>query len=220
MREHATFDVRLVGWWLLGLLGLVLCFLLDELLRWLGWQVWQTPLLTPSIGIVGLLLGSVVGWWYMAHDTAWLDWLDWSGTVIGCVIGGALLACYTIFPPAGVVTLIIFALCVVYVMLAEHPQHTLMLGVMILAFVGTSLFVNQWRHGEDVLLATAIEENRVYHIVEHAVDEQALNAAQLSTGTLYACNRLGMDCAVHSQVTLGGSSAAFLAPALLPPLDE
>jgi hypothetical protein len=180
-----TSSRQLTGWLLVAALATAFVFLLDELLGWLGWQLMQTPLLDALAIFCALLLIPAAVQWALSHH---MDWLDRGGTIAGCAIGGAFLACYTVYPPAGVVTLLIFALSVLYAMASPEPQHLMAVTVMVLAFVAVSMMINDWRHGDEYLVHIDPQPQHIYYTTQQADFPQ--------TQTVYECQRPGIFCTI------------------------
>jgi hypothetical protein len=180
-----TSSRQITGWLLMAALATAFVFLLDELLGWLGWQLIQTPLLDAMAVICALLLIPVAVQWALSHH---MDWLDRGGTIVGCAIGGAFLACYTVYPPAGVVTLLIFALSVLYAITSSNPQHLMAVAVMVLSFVAVSMMINDWRHGDEHLVQIDPQPQHIYYTTQQADSPQVQ--------TVYECQRPGIFCTV------------------------
>lgn len=179
---HPAGQPAVVGYLLLLALATAFLFLLDELAGWLGWQLLQTPLLDGLALLCGLLLLPAAAWWAL---TSQMDWLDQSGALLGGITGGAFLACYTVFPPAGVVTLLIFALCVGYAMRSGQRQHLTAVSVMVLAFVAVSFLINDWRHGDEQLVRIDPQPPYIYYTTQQP---------DPATHTTYACQWPGLFC--------------------------
>lgn len=173
-------------WLTYSLLLIAFAYIIDDLLQWLGWRFAQNSIADVASLLLALLLlpCALMAWAVIQHE----DTVDVLGLVGGCALAGALIGIYTMYPPAGLVTIIIFALLAIYVFhVAPRPHYVVIVSTMCLAFVAVTVLVSSALYAHQSLDATTVTADQVVHVVTHRTDD----GDQRLT---YECNPIGMLC--------------------------
>jgi hypothetical protein len=187
-------------------LALSFAYILDDLLAWLGWRFVQNEfsnLIALTLGFV-LVLAFFLWRTFISHME--LDHGDFVGLIVGCAFAGLVLACYTVHPVAGLITILVFSL-VSWSIFRSHANltHIMVVTSMVLAFGAGTVLVSQWLYPGQTLQQTRADTARDYHLVTGVSDTAE------ATYAMYICNTAGIFCnAVHNGTAPEAESARLL----------
>lgn len=176
-----------------AVLTLSFAYILDDLLAWLGWRVLQNGFSNGVALVLSIVLALAAISWRIFVPRMRLDDVDFGGLLVGCVFAGLVLACYTIHPVAGVVTILVFAALAWVIFRARTSlTHAMIVTSMVIAFGAGTVLVSQWLYPGQSLRATEPDATGMYHLVAQPTEREEVAFA------VYACNAAGYFCEAAS----------------------
>ncbi|MEO1646468.1 MAG: hypothetical protein AAFR67_14850, partial [Chloroflexota bacterium] len=192
-QSHGTLDIRLLQWMSCFALAIGFFFIVDDLLAWLGLQLFQNTIAPLTTLALCVLLVPVLILWQMLI-THW-DVVDTFGTAIGCILAGALMAFYTMHPPTGLFVLGIFGIVTYFAFTSSvlRPTHKIIMASMNIAFAAMTVLISFSLHGHQHFGTAVRAENEVFYTVINTGNP----FIEDSTPSLdiHQCDNLGWGCA-------------------------
>ncbi len=189
-----------------AVLLLSFAYILDDLLAWLGWRFLQNGFSDGIALVLAVVLGVAAFVWRSFVPRLSLDDVDFGGLLVGCVFAGLVLACYTVHPVAGFITIVVFALLAYGIFRARASlTHAMIVTSMTVAFGAGTVLVSNWLYPGQSLHETQPAPAQVFHVVA----EQA--GPDEGSYSIYACNAVGMFCeAASAPLTAGADEPQLL----------
>lgn len=204
-QSQQTLDIQFLQWMSYLALAIGFVFIVDDLLAWLGLQLFQNTIAPLTTLALCALLVPVLFLWQMLI-THW-DRVDTFGTAFGCILAGALMALYTLHAPTGLFVLGIFgaATYLAFTSSAPRPTHKIIMASMNIAFAAMTVFISFSLHGHQHF-GTAIRDNDE---VFYSVINTGNPFVEDSTPSLdiHQCDNMGWGCVerVSEPTTIGSS---------------
>ncbi|MEL6310344.1 MAG: hypothetical protein AAFV98_01305 [Chloroflexota bacterium] len=191
-QSHGTLDIRLIQWMSYLALAIGFFFIVDDLLVWLGLQLFQNTIAPLTTLALCVLLVPVLILWQMLI-THW-DVIDTFGTAFGCMLAGALMAFYTMHPPTGLFVLGIFGIAtyLAFTSPAPRPTHKIIMASMNIAFVAMTVFISFSLHGHQHFGTAVRADSEVFYAVINTGNPFVEDS--MPSLDIHQCDNMGWGC--------------------------